>query len=146
MDIEHLKQLLKSRPNMANAMGIDFVSTPDPLTCEAHMCIDDATCQPFGYMNGGAALALAENLAGVGSAALCPDKIPMGLNVTACHLKAVPVGQTVRAVAHILHQGNTTHVWNVDVIDAHGQLASTLRVTNFMVTPTKRELEHVMLE
>ena len=42
------------------------------------MRVDERNRQPFGFSSGGATLALAENLAGVGSLALCPDDISVG--------------------------------------------------------------------
>jgi acyl-coenzyme A thioesterase PaaI-like protein len=47
-------------------------------------------------------------------------------------LKPVAEGDTVRAVAKIVSKGYKLHVWNVDMFDGNGQLASTARITNYI--------------
>ena len=66
---------------------MEFISTPEDDTLKARMAVDDRNKQPFGFLAGGASLALAENLAGVGSMALCPGKMAMGINVHGNHVK-----------------------------------------------------------
>ena len=118
---------------MATKMGMVFHSTPEPDTCGAGMRVDESSRQPMGYLSGGASLALAETLAGAGSAALCPDKVCVGIQVSGSHVRAVPDGDTVNALARIVHQGATLHVWNVDLTDGCGRLISTAHVTNYIL-------------
>ena len=99
----------------------------------ATMEVDENNCQPYGYLSGGASLALAETLAGVGSAALCPDNICVGINVSGHHVKAVKVGETVTAKATIVQNGRALHVWNVELTDTKGDLVSTVVVTNYVI-------------
>lgn len=119
---------------MATAMGMEFISTPEADTCMAKMPVDENCRQPMGYLSGGASLALAETLAGAGSAALCPDKTCVGINVSGTHVRAVPQGDTVTALARIVHKGSTLHVWEVDICDSQGQLISTAHVTNYIIS------------
>lgn len=133
MNIENVKKTIEQSPNMATNLGIEFLSTPEADTCAATMAVDGRTCQPYGILNGGASLALAENLAGVGSKSLCPDCQCMGINVNGQHLKAVKTGHTIHALATILHRGHTLHVWRVDLTDEIGDLVSTINVTNFLL-------------
>lgn len=116
-------------------MGMEFISTPEPDTCMARMKVDERNRQPFGFLSGGASLALAENLAGVGSMALCPNKICVGINVTGNHVKAVLEGDTVTATGHLLHKGRTLHVWNIEIKNNAGELISSVQVTNFILSP-----------
>ena len=118
---------------MATKMGMVFHSTPEPDTCGASMRVDESSRQPMGYLSGGASLALAETLAGAGSAALCPDTVGVGIQVSGSHVRAVPDGDTVNALARIVHQGSTLHVWNVDLTDGCGRLISTAHVTNYIL-------------
>ena len=118
---------------MATKMGMVFHSTSEPDTCGASMRVDESSRQPMGYLSGGASLALAETLAGAGSAALCPDKVCVGIQVSGSHVRAVPDGDTVNALARIVHQGSTLHVWNVDLTDGCGRLISTAHVTNYIL-------------
>ena len=97
----------------------------------ARLNVEEKVCQPFGFLSGGASLALAETLAGFGSIALCgPDEVPLGIQVSANHMHAVPLGGKVTATADILQQSRHIHVWNVDIVDEQGRLISSCRVTN----------------
>ncbi|MCI7010273.1 MAG: PaaI family thioesterase [Prevotella sp.] len=133
MDLSKIVEKINQRPNMATKMGMVFHSTPEPDTCGASMRVDESSRQPMGYLSGGASLALAETLAGAGSAALCPDKVCVGIQVSGSHVRAVPDGDTVNALARIVHQGATLHVWNVDLTDGCGRLISTAHVTNYIL-------------
>ena len=103
----------------------------------ARMKVDERNRQPFGFLSGGASLALAENVAGVGSSSLCPGCACVGIEVSGSHVKAVAEGDTVTAFARLLHKGATLHVWNVDIKDTSGDLISNVRVTNYVITSRK---------
>ena len=133
MDIEHIKQIISSSPNLSTVLGMEFISTPEDDICMARMAVDERTRQPFGYLSGGASLALAENVAGVGSSALCPGCACVGIEVSGSHVKAVTEGGTVTATARLQHRGKTLHVWNVELRDTSGDLISTVRVTNYII-------------
>ncbi len=133
MDVEKIKKTLSESHNLAASLGMQFLSTPDEDSCIAKMVVNESNCQPYGYLSGGASLALAETLAGVGSAALCPDNVCVGINVSGHHVKAVKVGDTVTAKATIVQNGRALHVWNVELTDTQGDLVSTVVVTNYVV-------------
>lgn len=98
---------------------------------EATMPVDHRTRQPFGILHGGATLALAETVAGLGSMALCQaDEAVVGMQVSGNHVSSALEGDTVRAVGTIVHKGRSSHVWNVDVFTSTGKLVSTVRVVN----------------
>jgi uncharacterized protein (TIGR00369 family) len=78
-------------------------------------------------------LALAENVAGVGSSTLCPGCACVGIEVSGSHVKAVCEGDTVTAVARLLSRGITLHVWQVDITNSADELISTVRVTNYII-------------
>ena len=103
----------------------------------ARMRVDERNRQPFGVLSGGASLALAENVAGVGSSSLCPGCACVGIEVSGSHVKAVAEGDTVTAFARLLHGGKTLHVWNVDIKDSSGELISNVRVTNYIIKQRK---------
>jgi uncharacterized protein (TIGR00369 family) len=117
---------------------MEFISTPDKDTCMARMLVDERNRQPFGFLSGGASLALAENLAGVGSLALCPGKISVGINVSGSHVQAVLEGDTVTAIARLMHKGRTLHQWNVEIKNGAGELISTVQVTNYVVNAKQK--------
>ena len=72
MNVDRINQIINDKPNLSTALGMEFISTPEDDTCMARMRVDERNRQPFGFLSGGASLALAENVAGVGSSALCP--------------------------------------------------------------------------
>lgn len=133
MNVEKINKILNEKANLAEKLGMEFFSTPDPDTCIGTMPVDERTVQPFGYLSGGASLALAETIAGVGSCSLCPDSICVGLNVNANHIHPAKQGDTVTATARIIHKGRTTHVWQVDIRNTADELISSISVTNYVI-------------
>jgi uncharacterized protein (TIGR00369 family) len=134
VDVERIKQIIEEKPNLSTALGMEFVSTPEDDVCIARMKVDERNRQPFGFLSGGASLALAENVAGVGSCSLCPGQMCVGIEVSGSHVRAVSEGDTVTAVARLQHKGTTLHVWNVEISNSAGELISTVRVTNYVIT------------
>lgn len=139
MNIDSIKEIIERTPNLSTALGMEFISTPDDDICMATMKVDERNRQPFGFLSGGASLALAENVAGVGSTALCPGKICVGISVNGEHVKAVAEGDTVTALAHLVSKGRKLHVWDVRITDSAGDLISTVHVTNYVITPKKKQ-------
>ena len=137
MDVERIKAIIAQKPNLSTALGMEFISTPEDDTCMARMRVDERNRQPFGFLSGGASLALAENVAGVGSCALCPECDCVGIEVSGSHVKAVVEGDTVTAYARLLSCGQTRHVWNVDIRNTAGELISNVRVTNYVIKHKK---------
>jgi len=137
MDVEIIRQIINDKPNLSTALGMEFISTPEDDTCMASMKVDERNRQPFGFLSGGASLALAENVAGVGSSSLCPGCACVGIEVSGSHVQAVAEGDTVTAFARLLHKGSTLHVWNVDIKNTAGELISNVRVTNYVIKGKK---------
>ena len=137
VNVDRINEIVNANPNLSTALGMEFLSTPEDDTCMARMKVDERNRQPFGFLSGGASLALAENVAGVGSSALCPGCACVGIEVSGSHVKAVAEGDTVTAYARLLHQGTTLHVWNVDIKDSMDNLISNVRVTNYIIKAKK---------
>lgn len=111
-------------------LGIQYTYA-SPVRVEATMPVDERTRQPFGILHGGATLALAETVAGLGSMISCqPDEIVVGMQVSGNHVSSAHEGDTVRAVGTIVHKGRSSHVWNVDVFTSTNKLVSSIRVVN----------------
>lgn len=111
-------------------LGIQYTYASESRV-EATMPVDERTRQPFGILHGGATLALAETVAGLGSMILCqPDEIVVGMQVSGNHMSSAHEGDTVRAVGIIIHKGRSSHVWNVDVFTSTDKLVSSIRVVN----------------
>lgn len=111
-------------------LGIQYTYASEGRV-EAVMPVDERTRQPFGILHGGATLALAETVAGMGSMVICqPDEIITGMQVSGNHISSAHEGDTVRAVGTIIHRGRSSHVWNVDVFTSTDKLISSIRVVN----------------
>ena len=105
----------RARHALMGNLGIQYTYASDERV-EATMPVDYRTRQPFGILHGGATLALAETVAGLGSMIICePDEIVVGMQVSGNHISSAHEGDTVRAVGTILHKGRSSHIWNVDV-------------------------------
>lgn len=135
MNIDSFRDML-AEDGISRTLGIEYINTPEPDQCVARMSVGENNTQPFGFLSGGASLALAETLAGVASCALCPGQICVGMTVHANHVSSAFRGDVVTATAHLLHKGMTTHVWNVMITRDDGQLTSTVNVTNY-ISPKK---------
>jgi Cof subfamily protein (haloacid dehalogenase superfamily) len=114
-------------------LGIQYTYASEERI-EATMPVDERTRQPFGILHGGATLALAETVAGLGSLVRCkPDEVMVGMQVSGNHIAAAHEGDTVRAVGTIIHKGRSSHVWNVDVFTSTDRLVSTVRIVNCII-------------
>lgn len=120
----------QARHALMGNLGIQYTYASEDRI-EATMPVDERTRQPFGILHGGATLALAETVAGLGSMILCqPDEMVVGMQVSGNHISSAHEGDTVRAVATVVHKGRSSHVWNVDVFTSTNKLVSSVRVVN----------------
>lgn len=123
----------RARHALMGNLGIQYTYASDERV-EATMPVNYRTRQPFGILHGGATLALAETVAGLGSMIICePDEIVVGMQVSGNHISSAHEGDTVRAVATIVHKGRSSHVWNVDVFTSTNKLVSSIRVVNSVI-------------
>ena len=138
MNIEQVIKRISKTDGLSKTLGMNFISTPEPDTLQATMKVDERNRQPFGFLSGGASLALAENLAGIGSLALCPGQIAVGINVSGSHVLAVSECDTVTAYGKLVHKGRTLHTWQVEIKNGAGELICTVQVTNYVFTPKQK--------
>lgn len=129
--IELINQYIKY--TMVDHLGIRFTAIGEGWV-EASMPVDQRTFRPGGFLHGGANLVLAETVAGLGSMLIVDNQEfdILGIQVSANHTGSAAEG-TVSARADIVHSGNQTHVWNVEIRNETGKLISTGRVTNMIV-------------
>ena len=128
--INQLNQLNKN--TMMEPLGIEYLEAETGYL-KARMPVNDNTKQPNGILHGGANLALAETVAGLGSAMMVNmEKYHVrGAQVSANHVGTASSGW-VYAEGKIIHKGKNTHVWNIDIKNEDGKLLSTCRLTNFI--------------
>lgn len=123
----------RGRHALMGNLGIQYTYASEDRI-EATMPVDQRTRQPFGILHGGATLALAETVAGLGSMIICqPDEIVVGMQVSGNHISSAHEGDTVRAIGTIVHKGRSSHVWNVDVFTSTNKLVSSVRVVNSVI-------------
>jgi len=117
-----------ARDTLIAHLGIVFTEAgPDWL--RATMPVDARTLQPYGLLHGGASVVLAETLgSSAGNLCVAPDRICVGLEINANHLRAARTG-TVTGTARPLHVGRATQVWEIRIEDAAGKPVCVSRLT-----------------
>jgi 1,4-dihydroxy-2-naphthoyl-CoA hydrolase len=95
-----------------------------------HLPVTPRVCQPMGLVHGGVYAAIAETLASMGTAqaVMADAKVVMGMSNNTTFMRPVTAG-TVHGLAHAIHRGRTTWVWDVDMRDDGERLCASSRVT-----------------
>jgi uncharacterized protein (TIGR00369 family) len=119
---------------LMETLGITYVAGATG-TLSAIMPVGPTNHQPMGLLHGGATAALAESLGSAGSALLIDPATHgvVGIEVNANHIKGVRSG-LVTATGTLVHQGRTTHVWDIRVTDDSGILVALCRITNLIIS------------
>jgi 1,4-dihydroxy-2-naphthoyl-CoA hydrolase len=125
---------LRVQPEDAFDATIGFVVDDDGTSeqgqCAGHLFVRPGVCQPMGIVHGGVYAAIAESLASMGTArAVMPDgRRALGMSNNTSFLRPISEG-LVHGIAHAIHRGRTTWVWDVEMRDDHDRLCATSRVT-----------------
>ncbi len=114
--------------SMVTHVGIEFTAIADN-SLTARMPVDERTRQPHGILHGGANVVLAETLGSVAGNLVVPaDKMVVGVEINANHLRAVREGYVVGTTTPV-HLGRSTQVWEIRIEDANGKLSCVSRLT-----------------
>ena len=117
-------------------LGIEFIEVGDDFI-SARAPVDTRTRQPYGILHGGISVVLAETLGSCGAAFASPVGYrAVGLDINANHIRSVTDGW-VTGVARPIHMGRTTHVWQIEMTNAAGQLTCVSRLTMAILAPDK---------
>lgn len=128
--------------NMENTLmeklGIEIKEIKADGICIATMPVDERTRQPFGFLHGGASVALAETAASLGAASLVDldTQAVFGQEINANHIRSKKDG-IVTAVATVIHKGRTSMVYEIKILDEEEQLISISRCTIAVVNKRK---------
>jgi 1,4-dihydroxy-2-naphthoyl-CoA hydrolase len=123
------------RDSLMKTLGIHILEA-SPQKVVAEMEVTPRLHQPFGYLHGGASVALAETVASIGAYLAAPEGYTsFGLEINANHLRSVQSGK-VTASATPLHTGRTTAVWSIEIRDEQGRLVCISRCT-LAITPIR---------
>ena len=121
-------QFLQSQDSLGKTLEI-VVQEASNEQVVATMPVTTRHHQPFGYLHGGASVALAETVASVGAVVSCaPGKTAFGLEINANHLRPKRTGM-LTAIGVPLHKGRTTQVWEVKIHDEEEKLICVSRCT-----------------
>jgi len=107
-------------------IGDDYLVATMPVNSRVH--------QPYGLLHGGATAALAESVGSAASAFFVDNSkfIVKGIELSINHLRSVKEGE-VTATAKILHEGRTTHLWEIKVVNEKDELVSVSKLTNIVL-------------
>jgi len=120
---------IKLKNTLIDALGIEIIEKAHGRVV-ATMPVDERTRQPFGFLHGGASVALAETVASIGAYDLVnqENEAVAGLEINANHIKGKRDGQ-VTAIGSILHKGKSTMVWEIKIVDEEENLICISRCT-----------------
>ncbi len=118
---------------LMESLGIEYTEIVDGRVC-AKMPVDHRTVRPGNFLHGGANVALAETIGGLGSYVMVDNEKfdVLGSQISANHTSVATDGW-VFGTAEIIHRGERTHIWNINIRDENERLISTVRLTNFIV-------------
>ena len=124
--LENLNQLCSN--SAVSHLGIEISAFCEDWI-EATMPVDHRTMQPFGLLHGGISVALAETIGSLaGYLAIEENKIAVGLDINAHHLRSVKQG-IVTAKATPISLNRNIHVWQIDIRDEQDKLCCVSRLT-----------------
>jgi len=123
---------LSSKNTLMEVLGIEYTEIGDDYIC-GKMPVDNRTHQPMGILHGGASAALIETLGSIGSHLLINQETEFssGLDLNINHIKSMRSG-FVTGKATIIHQGKSTHVWQVNITNQENKLVATGRLTVYI--------------
>lgn len=125
-----LAKLNQSSANtLMETLGIEYTDVGDGFL-EATLPVGPSVHQPMGILHGGATAALAESVGSAASALLLnlETHYPVGLELSVNHIRSMRQGK-VRARADLVHQGRTTHLWNISIRDEEGRMVAWSRLS-----------------
>lgn len=125
-----LAKLNQSSANtLMETLGIEYTDVGDGFL-EATLPVGPLVHQPMGILHGGATAALAESVGSAASALLLnlETHYPVGLELSVNHIRSMRQGK-VRARADLVHQGRTTHLWNISIRDEEGRMVAWSRLS-----------------
>ncbi|MEO7127601.1 MAG: hotdog fold thioesterase [Rhodoferax sp.] len=115
-------------------LGVEFLEVGDDFI-RARVPVNTRTRQPYGLLHGGVSVVLAETLGSCGAAYSCPEGYrAVGLDINANHIKGTVSGW-VTGITRPVHMGRTTHVWQIDLSNAAGELTCVSRITMAVLAP-----------
>ena len=128
---------IKTKGTMVEHLGIKVTELGEDYVVGT-MPVDNRTKQPFGFLHGGASVALAETLASYGGyLTIDPEKYyVVGVEINANHLKVAKSG-IVTGKCSPIKRGLSTQVWQTEITDQTGDLICISRITLMVLDKLK---------
>jgi uncharacterized protein (TIGR00369 family) len=120
----------------AKLMGVSVTeATPDRIVAE--LTVRDDLCTAGGILHGGAVMAFADSLGGIGAFLSLPED---AIGTTTIESKtnflgAAKVGTVVRAETTPVHRGKRTSVWQTKITIAEGKPVALVTQTQMVLFP-----------
>jgi len=131
MDPTQLQQLLA--PLFPGLMGIRLLELA-PERVVAEMTVRPDLCTTGGILHGGASMAFADTLGGVGTFLnIKPDQRTTTTDSSTKFISGAKVGTVVTAECVALHRGRTTMVWQTMIRNADGKLCAVVTQTQLVL-------------
>lgn len=139
MNQQHYDIVVAGQPPFARHLGMRIVSArPDEVVAE--MTAVPELINRNGVLHGGAVMALADNTGGTATFIhLAAGETTTTVESKTNFFRAVPAGDTVRAVATLLHNGRRTKVWQTAIYRGDGKLAAQVTQTQMILPPAPRD-------
>jgi 1,4-dihydroxy-2-naphthoyl-CoA hydrolase len=134
---EHTTNTVPPERGLSQTLQMTIVEqSPDRVVMT--MPVTASHQQPWGYLHGGASIALAETAATLGAFLNCPpNMVAFGQEINANHLRAVREG-ILTATATPLHLGRTSQVWDIHIRDDQNKLICVSRCTLAVISSSPR--------
>ena len=122
--------LLESLDIRIIELGDDFI--------KGDMPVDHRTVQPYGILQGGASVSLAESLGSIGAhLTIDPEKfVCVGMEINANHLRPATKGKVI-GTARPIHRGKSSQVWSIEIKDEEGKMVCISRITMAVLSKDK---------
>jgi len=139
LTVEELNKMCEN--TMIEQLGIVFtvISTGRAV---ATMPVDERTIQPMKRLHGGAIMTLAESVGSAGSLSMVDRDLffVLGVEISGSHVGSTSE-KMVTGEALLVHQGVSSHVWEIHVKDINNTLISVCRLTNRIIPIKTKEKE-----
>jgi uncharacterized protein (TIGR00369 family) len=118
----------------AKMIGVRFtLATKERI--EAELDVTPEHCTIPAALHGGAIMAFADNLGGVGAFLNLPEgSLTTTIESKTNFLRPIPVGETATAVTTPIKIGRTIQVWKTEVFDGAGKLAAIVTQTQLIMS------------
>ena len=116
----------------AKSMGVTMTLVTKSRI-EGELIVLPEHCTIPATLHGGAIMAMADNMGGIGAFLnMAPGSMTSTVESKTNFLRAIPVGQTVKAVTTPVNIGRTLQVWKTEIFREDGKLAALVTQTQMI--------------